>query len=110
MPSQGKVATYMQSQHGASTAQHRQRYTDTMSKTEFHVCESIQRPSIHDLSNRYFPFLARPKRLFVVLGQYLLTHLNVLVLGLLLRGASVDDLLPLVVFRLALSGCQLPSL
>jgi hypothetical protein len=62
----------------------------------------------HDLSNRYFPSLARPERLVVVLSQYLLTHLDVLVLGLLLRGASVDDFLPFVVFRLALCGCQLP--
>jgi hypothetical protein len=37
-----------------------------------------------------------------VLGQYLLGGLDVLVLGLLLRSAGVDDLLPLVVLGLAL--------
>ena len=47
-----------------------------------------------------FPSLG--KRLFVVLGQYLLAQLDVLVLGLLLCGAGIDDLLPLIVFGLAL--------
>ena len=42
------------------------------------------------------------RRLFVVLGQYLLGGLDVLVLGLLLRSSGVDDLLPLVVLGLAL--------
>lgn len=37
-----------------------------------------------------------------MLGQYLLGGLDVLVLGLLLRSSSIDDLLPLVVLGLAL--------
>jgi hypothetical protein len=37
-----------------------------------------------------------------VLGQYLLTQLDVLVLGLLLCGTGVNNLLPLVVLGLAL--------
>jgi hypothetical protein len=68
----------------------------------------VQCPYIGDLFNPQhvsLSFLALC--LFVVLGQYLLSELDVLVLGLLLRGVCVDDLLPLVVFGLALRGCQL---
>ena len=48
----------------------------------------------------------RPRRLFVVLRKYLLAQLDVLCLRLLLRGTSVDNLLPLVVLGLALRNCQ----
>jgi hypothetical protein len=37
-----------------------------------------------------------------VLGKYLFAQLDILVLGLLLGGTSVDNLLPLVVLGLAL--------
>jgi hypothetical protein len=54
--------------------------------------------------------LLRSQRLFVMLGQYLLAQLDVLVLCLLLGSAGVDDLLPLVVFGLALGVVSTSSL
>jgi hypothetical protein len=52
------------------------------------------------LSNCYL--LLKLTRLLIMLSHQLLPQLNVLLLGLLSRGARIDYLLPLVVFRLAL--------
>ena len=62
----------------------------------------ITSPLIANQTFRILRILLSSNHLLVVLGQQLLSQLDVLVLGLLLAEPSIDSLLPLVVLGLTL--------